>query len=90
MSKPLPPVDFDENPEWTEADFARARPASEVHGKAFAAGLVRRRGRPALAESDRKAKVNIRLSPDVLAALRATGAGWQTRVDQALRKVFVK
>jgi uncharacterized protein (DUF4415 family) len=89
MSKP-PPVTFDENPEWTEADFARARPASEIHGKALAASLVRPRGRPALAESDRKAKVNIRLSPDVVAALRATGAGWQTRVDQVLRKAFVK
>jgi uncharacterized protein (DUF4415 family) len=90
MSKLPPPADFDESPEWTEADFARARPASEVHGKAFAAGLVRPRGRPALAEADRKAKVNIRLSPDVVAALRATGAGWQTRADQALRKAFVK
>jgi uncharacterized protein (DUF4415 family) len=90
MSKLPPPAAFDENPEWTEADFARARPASEVHGKAIAAGLLRPRGRPALAEADRKAKVNIRLSQDVVAALRATGAGWQTRADQALRKVFVK
>jgi len=90
MSKLPPPADYDENPEWTKADFAQARPASKVHGKALAAGLVRSRGRPALAEADRKAKVNIRLSPDVVAALRATGAGWQTRADQALRKVFVK
>lgn len=90
MSKVKPPENFDENPEWTEADFARARPAHEVHGKALAKAFVRPRGRPALAEADRKAKVNIRLSPDVVAALRATGAGWQTRVDQALRKAFVK
>ena len=73
MSKLPPPANFDENPEWTEADFARARPASEVHGKALAAALVRPRGRPALLEAERKAKVNIRLSPDVLAALRAPG-----------------
>ena len=90
MSKLPPPANFDENPEWTEADFARARPASEVHGKTFAAVLARPRGRPTLAEGERKAKVNIRLSPDVVAALRATGSGWQTRVDQALRKAFVK
>jgi uncharacterized protein (DUF4415 family) len=90
MSKLPPPANFDDNPEWTAADFARARPASEVHGKALAAGLVRPRGRPALAEGERKAKVNIRLSPEVLAALRATGSGWQTRADQALRKAFVK
>lgn len=29
------------NPEWTEADFARARSASEVHGKEFADGMVK-------------------------------------------------
>lgn len=34
---------FDENPEWTEEDFARARPASEVHGKEFAAAMIRPR-----------------------------------------------
>lgn len=90
MSKVPPPADYDENPEWTEADFAHARPASKVVGRALASSLVRPRGRPALAEADRKAKVNIRLSPDVLAALKATGAGWQTRADQALRKAFVK
>ena len=91
MSKrPPPPVDYDDNPEWTAADFARARPAGEVHGEAFAALLVRPRGRPPLAANERKAKVNLRLSPEVLEALRATGAGWQTRADEALRKAFVK
>lgn len=90
MGKLPPPADYDENPEWTEADFGRARPASEVVGHTLASALVRPRGRPALAEADRKAKVNIRLSPDVLAALKATGSGWQTRADQALRKAFVK
>lgn len=90
MSKLPPPDDFDENPEWTEVDFARARPASEIHGAEFAAMMIRPRGRPALAEGERKAKVNLRLSPDVVAALRATGSGWQTRADQALRKAFVK
>lgn len=30
MSKSPPPVDHDDNPEWTEADFAAARPASEL------------------------------------------------------------
>jgi uncharacterized protein (DUF4415 family) len=32
-----------------------------------------------------KERITIRLSPDVLAKFRATGAGWQTRVDAALR-----
>ena len=32
-----------------------------------------------------KEVINIRLSPAVVAAFRATGAGWQTRVDGALQ-----
>jgi uncharacterized protein (DUF4415 family) len=32
-----------------------------------------------------KEVINIRLSPEVLSAFRATGDGWQTRVDGALR-----
>lgn len=91
MDKPKPPIgfeddpDFDDIPEWTEEDFAKARPASEVLGSELAANLIRPRGRPALAPEARKQKVNIRLSPDVLAALRETGIGWQTRADDLLR-----
>lgn len=33
-----------------------------------------------------KEAINIRLSPDVLSAFRATGQGWQTRVDGVLRE----
>ena len=91
MSKlPPPPEGYDDNPEWTEEDFARARPASEVHGEKFAAMMIRQRGRPPLAAEARKAKVNLRISPEVLEALRATGAGWQTRANEVLRKAFVK
>jgi uncharacterized protein (DUF4415 family) len=30
--------------------------------------------------------VNLRLDPDVLAHFRATGPGWQSRINEALRK----
>ena len=33
-----------------------------------------------------KVPTTIRLDPDVLAALKATGKGWQTRVNDALRE----
>jgi uncharacterized protein (DUF4415 family) len=84
---PTLPDDWDDNPEWTEEDFARARPADEVIGPEMAAKLVRRPGRPPMAEGEKKEAVSIRLSPDVLAHFRATGEGWQTRIDEALRKV---
>jgi uncharacterized protein (DUF4415 family) len=33
-----------------------------------------------------KKSVHLRLSPDVLDYFRSTGPGWQTRIDEALRK----
>jgi len=32
-----------------------------------------------------KERITIRLSPDVVARFRASGDGWQTRVDAALK-----
>ncbi|WP_233233734.1 BrnA antitoxin family protein [Bordetella sp. LUAb4] len=83
MKKPNPELIDDENPEWTEEDFKRARPASEVLPEAVQAKLGMRRRGPQ--KSPTKQTVTIRLSPDVLEAFRATGYGWQTRVDVALR-----
>lgn len=86
MNKQPPPADYDDNPEWTDEDFARARPMTDFPELAAVLPLmVRSRGRPVLAPEVRKQKVNIRLSPDVLSALRASGAGWQTRADELLR-----
>ena len=44
---------------------------------------ARRRGRPKL-EAPKEA-VKLRLDADVLAALRASGEGWQTRINDTLR-----
>ncbi|MEJ2897645.1 BrnA antitoxin family protein [Bordetella avium] len=44
---------------------------------------MKRMGRPKAEVT--KERITIRLSPDVLESFRATGAGWQTRVDAALR-----
>lgn len=86
--KPNPERIDDENPEWSDADLARARPASEVLPELFGAQAVAhllkpKRGRPPKAA--RKRATNIRLSPEVLAYFRASGPGWQTRVDEILK-----
>jgi uncharacterized protein (DUF4415 family) len=48
--------------------------------------LERRRGRPVgSVAAVTKEPVKLRLDPDVLAALRSTGEGWQTRVNDMLR-----
>lgn len=41
------------------------------------------RGRPRLAQP--KAALTMRVDADVLAALKATGPGWQTRINELLR-----
>lgn len=46
--------------------------------------IGRRRGRPKAASP--KELVTMRLDPDVLAFFRADGDGWQTRINEALRK----
>jgi uncharacterized protein (DUF4415 family) len=43
-----------------------------------------RRGRPR--SENPKVPINIRLSPDVVERFRATGPGWQSRIDTALRQ----
>lgn len=89
MNKQPPPDDFDENPVWTEEMHARARPASEVHGKDIAAQMVRKRGRPAGSKNaTSKEQIALRVDADVVAAFKAGGAGWQTRMNQALREAI--
>jgi len=48
--------------------------------------LGTRRGRPRKPEAERKELVSIRLSPQVVEWLRASGPGWQTRVEDLLRR----
>jgi uncharacterized protein (DUF4415 family) len=75
------------NPEWTDADFARARPASEVlpelFGNQAAQTMLKPRGRPR--SEVVKERITIRLDADVLEAFRSTGKGWQTRMNDAMR-----
>ena len=72
----------DDNREWTAEMFARARSAEEVLPPEVLAAFKRPRGRPAKAAP--KVRVAVRLDPDVLAHFRATGPGWQTRINAAL------
>jgi uncharacterized protein (DUF4415 family) len=86
--KPDPTRTDRTNPEWTESDFARARPAREmlpkILPKEVAERLLRPRGRPKTGNA--KKLVSLRLSTAVLDHFKATGAGWQTRIDETLRK----
>ena len=77
-----PPADFDENPEWTEANYARARPFSEVFPAQFES-WKNKGGRP---KSDNpKVHMNFRLAADLVDGIRATGKGYNARVEKVLR-----
>lgn len=73
----------DDNPELKPEDFARMRPAAEVLPPAAMAAFKRTRGPQ---KSPTKKQVTLRLDDDVLAHFKAQGAGWQSRINQALRQ----
>lgn len=85
------PVFDDDNPEWTEEDFAEAKPLDELLPPEIAAQFKRSPGRPiGSRKADRKQPVNLRLDPDVLAYFRSGGPGWQSRINAALRVAMGK
>ena len=57
MSDEKPVVFDDDNPEWTEADFARARPANELLPAAAVAALEPGKGGHLIARRDGKMSV---------------------------------
>ena len=75
-----------DNPEWTAADFRRARPSREVVPHIVEAYL-RRKGRPPEGVAS-KVQVTLRLDPAVIAHFKARGPGWQTRINEALMKAI--
>jgi uncharacterized protein (DUF4415 family) len=81
-------VVFDEdNPEWTEEDFKRARPAHEVLAPEILKAFPKLRGPQ---KAPIKVPVSLRLSRDVVEHFKAGGPGWQTRIDEALRDAIRK
>ena len=77
-----------ENPEWTEADFAAAKGPEALPARLLAAfpNTKPRGGRP---PSSDKLQISIRLDKDVVEKFKATGPGWQTRINAALRRARV-
>ena len=76
-----------ENPEWTAERLRNSVSFNQLPAAVQAA--ARRRGERGPQKKPTKALVSLRLSPDVLIALRATGPGWQSRVDEVLRNQFL-
>jgi len=82
-------LDDDDVPELTEEDFKQMRPFKEMHPELYAS-WQRTRGRPRKRPSARKISIHLRLDPDIAKRLRATGRGWQTRLNAAIRVMMME
>ena len=71
-------------PEEKEIPFV---PAPAV-GRGFAAFKehINRNGRPL--KKNKKKQINLRIDSDIVEFFQNTGAGWQTRINDSLRKVI--
>lgn len=73
-------------PEATDEQLAKAKPFREALPELAASiDRARKRGRPAL-EHPRQ-QISLRLDPDIIEHYKATGKGWQSRLNDDLRKV---
>ena len=86
-----PWIDPDDAPDLSQADLSQAvwRVAGREVSPEVGQQAMRRaaRGRPVgSVKADTKQAVTVRYSPDVLAAFRAMGSGWQAKMDDALRE----
>jgi len=69
---------------WTDPDDApELTPEFFKAADLYEGAKLKARGRPKAATT--KEPVKLRLDADVLAALRASGEGWQTRINDTLR-----
>ncbi len=72
-----------DNPEISAEQFALMRPASEVLPPALFKALSKG-GRPR--SPNKRVQVTLRLDPSVVETFKATGPGWQTRINEHLVK----
>lgn len=77
-------IDPDDGPEWTDEQFARAEFRIGDRVIRPATGTLMKAGRPRLANP--KWQVTVRLDGEVIDRLRASGAGWQSRINALLRR----
>jgi uncharacterized protein (DUF4415 family) len=76
-----------DSPELTDAELAAPKPAGEGLPGERREGLRKRRpGQRGRQKAPTKKMVTLRLDRDVLEHFRASGPGWQRRLNDALRK----
>lgn len=82
---PYEPADGPYDPNDAEATRAFFERADLIRG-----GKVVRRGKRGPQKAPTKKLVSLRLSPEVVDHFKASGPGWQTRIDETLVKAIKK
>ncbi|WP_082171900.1 BrnA antitoxin family protein [Methylobacterium indicum] len=77
-----------DSPELTDEELSQLRPARDALPPEVYAALPSRGGRPRAERP--KQLVSLRLDPDVVEAFKATGPGWQTRMNAVLAEAARK
>ena len=86
MKKPNPYLTDEDNPELTDEYFKHAVPARLIHPDLVEDWERRKRGERGPQKAPVKEAISLRLDKDVLAKFKATGSGWQTRMNAVLRR----
>lgn len=79
-------IDPDDGPEWTEDMFRRAEIRDGDKLIRPANGTLTKRGRPPLETPKRQ--VTLRLDQAVIDRFKQGGPGWQSRINEALKKAI--
>jgi len=75
-----------DSPPLREREFANMKPLREVFPDLAEFSARRKRGQRGPQKSPTKKPITLRIDPDVLASYKATGPGWQSRMNEALRR----
>jgi uncharacterized protein (DUF4415 family) len=82
MASRLPVINVDgEVGDLSNVNSSLFKPAGEV----LPPSLMKKLGVRGAQKAPTKERITVRLSPDIVQTFRATGKGWQARLDAALR-----
>ncbi|PTM94411.1 BrnA antitoxin family protein [Mycoplana dimorpha] len=79
-------ADNPDSAEATDEELAMARPFAEAFPDLMES-IRRARGRPPVARP--KQQISLRLDPEVIEKFKATGKGWQARINEVLKRAKV-
>lgn len=72
--------------EWTKEMLDNAKPAKDVLPNEFFDGMKKARGERGKQKTPTKERITLRIDPEVLDFFKKDGAGYQSRINDALRE----